>query len=454
MTHVLLVVLDAVRTDHLSAYGYGRRTSPTLERLAAEGVAYERAVSAAPWTLPSHASLFTGRYPSRHRCIGTHPTLDADQPVVAELLRGAGYRTVGFSNSSFTGTARGFARGFDVYHDLQELPHLRGQYYEFSPAYADLLVNYARRGYDAAYFQTRKLAAEIRRADGPLFGFVNLNAAHSPYNPPRRFREWCERDLSDAERRAVRLDVVEAVSEDAYAYMAGHVTPTEAEWDLLRRWYDGEIRYLDSLLADLVATLERAGVYDDTTVVVTADHGEQFGENGLAYHQFSLSEALVNVPLVVKPARGLALPPADELVSLVDLAPTFLEVAGVTRPREMTGRSLLSEPEPAVVFAEYGYPYPKLLERKTAKHGDRFGRWNRALQAARTRTHKLVVASDGETTLYDIRDGERVVVDDAVARDLARAIDASLGSFAPADGHAEGDLDDHVTAHLERLGYL
>jgi arylsulfatase A-like enzyme len=496
-SNVLLVVLDAVRKDHLSCYGAERRTTPTLERLAADpdGVAYEHAVSAAPWTLPSHASMFTGRYPSHHRCIGTHPNLDADQPVVAELLQAAGYDTFGFSNSSFTGTARGYARGFDGYHDLQELPRAGGQYYELSPEYAKLVVNNVRRGDDASYFQTKKLESRLRRAGrtgDPFFGFVNLNSAHSPYDPPASYREWAEAGFEGRDR--VRMDVVEQFSEDAYAYMAGHIDPTDEEWELLRRWYDGEIRYLDDLLAGVVGTLERADRYDDTTIVVTADHGEHFGEFGLAYHQFSLSEVLVNVPLVVKWARGLgpgrtraastgeatgvtagdasngatigngtaatavATARADELVSLVDLAPTFLDLAGVAdRPATMQGRSLLSEPEPAVVFAEYGFPYPNLLERKARKHGDHFGRWNRALQAARTRTHKLVVASDGESTLYELVDGtELPVEDDAVATVLADAIDATLASLDPAaaDEEPDADLDEHVTAHLEHLGYL
>jgi arylsulfatase A-like enzyme len=462
--NLILVVLDAVRKDHLSVYGADRRTSPTLEALAADpdGVVYDRAISAAPWTLPSHASMFTGQYPSVHGCMGLTPTLEADRPVVADLLSQAGYRTVGYSNSSFTSTTRGYARGFDTYHDVHELPTFKGTYYEPSREFVQLLLNKVTRGHDTASFQTAKLCTAVRdaaRDDVPLFGFINLNSAHSPYNPPKKQREWAEDGFDRWDE--VDMDVVRQYSEDAFAYMAGHIEPNDAEWDLLKRWYDGEIRYIDDLLATLVATLKQAGVYEETTIVVTADHGEHFGESGLAYHQFSLSEVLVNVPFVVKWGKGLPTDTragAGELVSLVDLAPTFLDAAGQTPPAAMQGRSLLSDPEPAVVFAEYGFPYRPLLERKTARHGDHFGRFDRALQAARTRTHKLVLASDGELVLLEVGLDldERPVEDEQLAADLVEAIQSTLGRMetAAGGGGADDALSTSTISHLEHLGYL
>jgi arylsulfatase A-like enzyme len=451
--NVLFVVLDTVRRDHLSCYRYDRRTSPNLERLAGDATTYEHAVSAAPWTLPSHASMFTGRYPSHHRTVSTRPHLEADQPTVAEELSAMGYTTLGFANTSFISTDRGFARGFDSYHDLQRLPHLRGRYYELSREFLQLVLNYLVRGYDTAYFQAEKLKTALRRTDSPWFAFVNFLSAHSPYDPPPAFKERFERGFDAWD--AVDPERVRGLSADAYGYMLGDIAVSDFEWDLLKRWYDGEIAYVDYLLGSLMAFLKKRGLYEDTLVIVTADHGEQFGENGLAYHNFSLSEVVLNVPLLVKWPGNPESEVSTELISLVDLAPTILDVADVSRPETMQGRSLRSEPEPAAVFAEYAYPYPLLSGGIIRKYGDRFGQYERALQTVRTKTHKLVRSSKGDTTLYELIDGgEQETEDEELKRNLERRLDATLETLPEADVEGDEDLSEHTREHLRELGYL
>ena len=451
--NVLFVVLDTVRKDHLLSYGHDRRTSPNLDRLAGDATRYEHAVSAAPWTLPSHASMFTGRYPSHHRTVSTRPHLEADQPTVAEELSAAGYTTLGFANSSFISTDRGFARGFDSYHDLQRLPHFRGRYYEPSREFLQLVFNHLTRGYDTAYFQAEKLKSALRRTDPLWFAFVNFLPAHSPYDPPPAFEERFERGFDAWD--AVDPERVRGLSADAYEYMLGDMAVSDAEWDLLKRWYDGEIAYVDYLLGDLMTFLKERGLYEDTLVIVTADHGEQFGENGLAYHNFSLAETVLNVPLLVKWPGNPDPEVSTELTSLIDLAPTILDVADVSRPETMQGRSLRSEPEPAAVFAEYAYPYPLLSGGIIRAHGDRFGQYERALQAVRTRTHKLVRSSEGDTTLYELIGGdEREIGDEEVARELERRLDATLEPLPEADVEGDEELSEHTREHLRELGYL
>lgn len=451
--NVLFVVLDTVRKDHLLSYGHDRRTSPNLDRLAGDATRYEHAVSAAPWTLPSHASMFTGRYPSHHRTVSTRPHLEADQPTVAEELSAAGYTTLGFANSSFISTDRGFARGFDSYHDLQRLPHFRGRYYEPSREFLQLVFNHLTRGYDTAYFQAEKLKSALRRTDPLWFAFVNFLPAHSPYDPPPAFEERFERGFDAWD--AVNPERVRGLSADAYEYMLGDMAVSDAEWDLLKRWYDGEIAYVDYLLGDLMTFLKERGLYEDTLVIVTADHGEQFGENGLAYHNFSLAETVLNVPLLVKWPGNPDPEVSTELMSLIDLAPTILDVADVSRPETMQGRSLRSEPEPAAVFAEYAYPYPLLSGGIIRAHGDRFGQYERALQAVRTRTHKLVRSSEGDTTLYELIGGdEREIGDEEVARELERRLDATLEPLPEADVEGDEELSEHTREHLRELGYL
>lgn len=447
--NVLLVVLDSVRKDHLSTYGYDRPTSPVLDGLAERATRYDQAISAAPWTPPSHGAMFTGRYPSHNGVFGITPHLDPEQPHVAERFAAAGYRTVGFSNSYHTSPDRGFDRGFDYYHDILSLPRFAGTMYEPSLDFAKHLFDYFVRGYDDSSFQLRRLLTQIDRADDPFFGFINMNSAHSPYDPPERFKTEFEAyfDAWDA----VDEEAATAVSEDAYRYVLGDVEMSDVEWDLLRCWYDGEIRYMDALLGKLFEFLKARDLFEETLIVVTSDHGEQFGEDGLVYHQFSLSETLINVPLLVKWPGDSTGEVSDELVSLVDLAPTALEVATGQAQPDMDGRNFRDDDPPSAVFAEYAGPNESLRQRFADHEGD-FESLRRGYQAIRTPRHKLVRASDGETTLYDVTDGESEIHDDQLAAELLERLDTSLGDLPTVE--TDERLDDHVEEHLERMGYL
>lgn len=449
--NVLLVVLDAVRKDHLSCYGHRRPTTPNLDEFAAEATRYESAVSAAPWTPPSHASLFTGKYPSGHRVTGFQPHLDSDHATVAELLAAEGYETFGFSNSYHTSRERGFDRGFGYYHDILELPRFGGRMYEPSLAYLRFVWRHFVHEYDVSYFQLRKLTDRVAASSDPFFGFINLNSAHSPYDPPEPYASEFE-DGFDAWDE-VNGETASALADDGgYRFMMGELDATETEWELVRRWYDGEIRYMDDLLGTFLSRLEKRGLYDDSLVVVTADHGEHFGERGLAYHQFSLYEQLLDVPLLVKWPDSVDASTSDELASLVDVAPTVLDVAGVDPPESMQGRSLRSDPEPNAVFAEYAGPYPPLRER-LATHGDAFDRYDRGLQAVRTSDRKLIRSTSGESTLYRITGAGEVEVDEPDRMgELGRVLDDRLDEL-PTGGEYD-DPDDHIKDRLEELGYM
>jgi len=460
--NVLLIVLDAVRKDHLGPYGYDRPTTPNLDEFAIEATVYDHAVAAAPWTPSSHGAMFSGQYPSTSGIYGRTPQYGESTPHVAELLGDRGYRTLGFSNSYHTGPERGFDRGFDYFHDILSLPRLAGTMYELSVDFARHVVDYALRDYDDSSFQSRRLRTQLDGGEDPFFGFINFNSAHSPYDPPDEFKTEFEAyfDAWDA----VDEDAARAASEDAYRAMLGAVSVSETEWDLIRCWYDGEIRYLDHLLGELFGFLRERNLYDDTAVVVTADHGEQFGEEGLVYHQFTLAERLINVPLLVKWPDGVepdvsggtgdtdADGHVDDLVSLVDLAPTAIDLAGVDVPAAMDGRSLVGDPAPEYVFAEYAGPNQSIRER-FRERGEEFERYLRGLQAVRTREDKLVRATDGEETLYELGDlTEHPVTDDDRRAELAAVLDEHLDP--PPTEDTDGEVADHVADHLEEMGYM
>lgn len=458
-SNVLLIVLDAVRKDHLSPYGHEESTTPTLEHLASEATQFDQAIAAAPWTPPSHASIFSGQYPSRHKVYGVQSQLSPETPVIADELSKAGYETIGFSNSYHTSVDRGFDRGFDFYHDLLDLPQLHGHMVEPSLDFIQFAFEYLVTDHDASKFQSRKLKTQLAQQKDPFIAFINFNSAHSPYRPPERLRERFEEDFDrwdEVDQEKVR-EITHNAGDD---YMMDNLSVTDAEWELAERWYDAEIAYLDELLGDLFQFLRDQDLYQDTTIVVTSDHGEHFGEHGLAYHKFSLSEILINVPLLIKWPASVDESPgqiSNELVSLVDLAPTFLDLADRSIPNEMQGRSLLSdESPPEAVFAEYGGPPEPLRER--LQHHDAFDQYDRGLQAVRTGEHKLVRTDDDESNLYRIGDltEERIPIDDNkdIYRELDQLLDDTLQEL-PSDSSAEvEELDEQTREHLKEMGYI
>lgn len=469
MKNILLIVLDAVRKDHLSPYGYNRPTTPELAALAESATQYEQAIAAAPWTPPSHAAMFTGKYPSHCRVFGREPRLSSNQPTLAEELAHEGYSTFGFSNSYHTSTQRGFDRGFEFYHDIHDMSRIGGQRVEPSVSFLKSGVRKFADGYDDfSYFQLDRLKRVLSGSSEPFFAFINLNSAHSPYDPPPKFKSEFEEYFNEWE--AVERTAVRSLADNGYEYMMGDRTATEAAWELMQCWYDGEIAYIDSLLGTLFEFLRERDMYDDTAIIVTSDHGEHFGEDGLMYHQFSLSELLLNVSLIIKWPNQTEAKRSTELVSLTDIAPTCLDLLTGGFPDEMDGRSLRSDTPPDAVFAEYGRPSTDILERlvdamfsqfdareeslseRLETYQQRVQQYDRGLQAVRTTDHKLVRPTTGDAHLYRIGDKERRVTDEQHTATLRKRLDGTLGKL-PTGEHDE-DIPDHVEAHLEEMGYL
>src|SRR5215831_8612670 len=314
--NVLLITLDTVRAQSLSLYGYARPTTPQLERWAKTGVRFERAFATAPWTLPSHASIFTGRFPHETQANWLAP-LDGTYPTLAEVLRQRGYVTAGFvANMTYCGEHSGLSRGFSHYEAAVVAP----TEFVLSSALVRMVVNahWLRRLIHSHQIFGRKDAAEVnsaflrwlpRQGQRPFFVFLNYFDAHEPYLPPPPFaapsasRGWWE-DVSHTKDRSDYLDLWKMSPQQTQA---------------LREAYEGAIAYLDQQLGRLFDELHHRGVLDNTLVIVTSDHGEQFGEHRLYGHGNSLYSQALHVPLVLfLPRRvpaGLSIP---EPVSLRD----------------------------------------------------------------------------------------------------------------------------------------
>jgi arylsulfatase A-like enzyme len=299
--NVLLVVWDTVRKPSLSLYGYDRPTSPNLTTRAAGGVAFERAYSTAPWTLPSHASMFTGLAMQDLSTTWTAP-LDGSHPVAAELFSRAGYRTAGFTaNLMATHRPTGLARGFQRYEDWRI--GRRPQEYVGQLYLSERLRKHQPFKRWSILQGHWKDADSISRsflgwlanspADRPFFAFLNYFDAHQPYRSPPEFRARFQgRGLQDR--------------------------------------YDAGIAYVDAELERLLAELDRRGLLANTIVVVTSDHGEEFGEHGFEGHGESLHAQVLNVPLVViAPGRVPAGVRIAQVTSTRHIGPTLVDLAGL-----------------------------------------------------------------------------------------------------------------------------
>ncbi len=349
---VLLVVVDTLRADHLGAYGYGRPTSPHLDALARRGTLFEKAWSAAPWTLPSVMSIITSRYPSSHRVENDGLKLAASIPTLAETMRGAGYATGAFVSHVYVGRQFGFDRGFDTFEDFGvSAPGYRPET-RMEPT-ADRVTT---------------AASEWVRAQGnrPFFLMVHYFDPHWPYDPPEAYRSMFPSAYAGP------LDAgYDAISrfKDPLVEM-----PADYRRFLIDR-YDGEIRFTDDQIGALIEAVEAAGRGSRTWVIVTGDHGEEFKDHGSIGHGRQLYEEVIRVPLIIAgppggerpgaPARPVATP-----VSGIDLFPTVLDLAGIAKaPAGLSGTSLASLARTAAAARE-GAPSPdRPLVNETARLG-------------------------------------------------------------------------------------
>ncbi|HSR91230.1 MAG TPA: sulfatase [Gemmatimonadales bacterium] len=331
--NVLLLVWDTVRDDALSVSGYRRPTTPFLETVAREGTRFEWALSTAPWTLPSHGSMFTGEWPYVF-FRGTRIPLDFRSPTLAEVFSRAGYRTAGFTgNLAFTLREYRLDQGFQHYEDFSRnlgtaLSWSRISWVALDQPWVRKAIGYHDR-------LDRKRAGVINSSffrwldmnrSGPFFVFLNYFDAHDPYVPPSPF----------GERFAVAPD-----PSDPKGDGSDRIPSRSQGEDPRRGAYDALIASLDDATRHLFEGLARRGLLDSTIVIIASDHGELFGEHGLYRHMNGLYRELLQVPLLIRyPASVRKGEVVKTPVSLRDIPRTALTLAGVTPDSSIPGHSL------------------------------------------------------------------------------------------------------------------
>jgi choline-sulfatase len=403
--NIVVVVIDTLRADHLPVYGYAKDTAPFLSALAAESVVFSTAQSTSAWTAPATASLFTSLYPFQHNVVtgfmvtqkiqGQGQAIELDRlpedvATLPEVMKAAGYSTFGLTANINIGDLMGFARGFERFRN----------YTQDEPA--EVLAKRA------------KLWRPRMEAAAPYFLYLHFMDPHAPY---REWAPWYERPPDPARRREVA--------------------------------YDSEIAYLDSILADLYSAMR----WDrDTILIVTADHGEEFGDHDGRGHGKTLYAEMLNVPLIVRdPQRFPGPRRVTEPVALIDILPTLRELAGLPPEPRDEGLSLL----PLLAGAP-----PDPGRRSLFAHLLRRDEGGRLLHSARRGQWKYIEGTSGDRMLFDLsRDAREStnLVDRSAT--VAAHLQSGLREFVRTSRKLSGKPvttvpDAQTIEHLRALGYV
>jgi len=413
--NVLIVVWDTVRAASLSLYGHTSPTTPNLEALAAESVVFDHAFSTSPWTLPGHATLFTGYYP--HEMSGSwFERLDGRQLTLAEVFRRAGHATGGFvANHHYTSYDSGLARGFDTYRDyvvsLEQI--MASSALTQTPSGWDLLrarslgqalgalrmSNWTveqKRGSDRKHSDevNAEFLTWLDGLDGrPFFAFLNFFDAHEGYWSPPEFRDRFAETWEGA--------------------------------------YEAAIAYQDDRLGLLLEELDRRGVLDNTLVVITSDHGEMFGEHGLNGHAKALYIPTLHVPLIIRYPAQLHAARVAQDVSLRDVPATILDLAGLQVAPGLPGESLRRTWAQEPLQAEDVTVMAEVQEGRNNPPEDPISRG--AMRAVMSGGWQLILNGDGEEELFEYRGPQATVdvVDRPENSERRRSLRERLVGFGP-----------------------
>jgi len=426
--NILVFVMDTQRAANMGCYGYSKPTTPNIDAIAREGTVFLNNISPAIWTLPSHASLWTGKYVSAHGCHMRHQYLEPEAPTLPEILTRAGYDTVGICQNVWAGRIAGNARGFTEFFERPVCSAFRKHNQEdFDAMLRDLGEEFDKSSLLHVTLAMNWLAC--RRSRRPFFMFINSTEPHMRNWPPEPYRS---RFLP----RGVSQEEADGVNQNAYDVMTGTVKIGRRQSRIVKALKDGDTATLDARMGILFDDLRRKGLLDDTVIVVASDHGDESGEHlPLWSHSGCVYNTLIHVPLVIRyPRRVPCGKRLRRLTQTHDLFPTLLELAGVRR------KSLLEEGQavnllnhfrggPTRTFAlaehERSLLLPDRMWRQYPDYDVR-GIVYRSRKALLKGGHKYVWCSDGHDELYDLRE------DPGEQRNLAPRDPRRLGNMRAA----------------------
>lgn len=416
--NVILISIDTLRQDHVGVYGYHRNTTPNVDAFAAESIRFDTAIAHAPSTLPSHASIFTSMIPEHHRAFhATDRPLPDEAVTMAEVLWDEGFRTGGFTAGAQMHRKYKLDQGFDVWFN-----------YEGDETHQRRFSDIVDKG--------KEFLAE--HGDERFFLLLHTYEVHTPYTPPPEYLHEFDPDYDGPLGDEISVDYLKSVFNNPV-----RLRVSEKDRQHIIAAYDGEIRNMDDAFGDLVAYLRENGLYENTMIIFTSDHGEEFGERGrVGWHSWTLYEELVRVPLIVKmPAGRFAGRTVGEVARGIDLLPTIVDVVGAS-------------PSPAASFEG-----ASLMDRVLNRRGD-------AVYAVSQRDYAGEIPTSIRTQRWKLYDG---ALYDLAADPMERydvsldyplvkaALDVNLAMIRQMKGLQDAErieLDEEMRRQLRALGYI
>ncbi len=321
--NVLLLVCDTLRADHLGCYGYNRPTSPFMDQFAVEALLFENAMSNSPWTRPSMGSLFTSLYPHQHQAFYWEDNLDNSFLTLAEIFRNCNYSTFAVQTNVLLTEYYNFHQGFQHF---------------------DEIIN------DKAEKVTDKFNSWVtRNKNKPFFAYLHFMDVHLPYEAPQDFKKTFEPEKIDS--------VLDGVTGAYEIRILNEIGLSRQDKQHLINIYDAEIRYFDHHIGQMINTLKKLGIFNNTIIVLTSDHGEEFWEHNGFEHGHTLYKEVIHVPLIIKYSSKLPPKRIQTCVNLLDLTPSLLWLCGIKNNFSLTGRNIIldskiREPKKEKIFFE------------------------------------------------------------------------------------------------------
>ncbi|HEX3035792.1 MAG TPA: sulfatase [Thermodesulfobacteriota bacterium] len=430
--NIILISIDTLRADHLGCYGYYRNTTPNIDRLAEDGVLFANTIAQSTWTLPSHMSIFTGLYVSSHGIISDDKKLGDEHITLAEVLQDAGYETVAFTEGGYVSEKFGY-QGFD---------HFEGR-------------AKGEKEIDIKIIYTKAVDWLKKAPSRPFFLFLHTYQPHSPYNPPPAFDIYSDKNYQGI----VDVSAPEIVGNDLYYYQSIQSQMTLDDYLYVIDKYDGEIHYTDHYLGKLFNALKDLGLYDESIIIFTSDHGENFldhPDSGISYiGHYEMYDEVVKVPLIIKAPGFPKNKIIDTQVESIDIMPTVLGLLKINITSRVEGESLVGLVKKGLYDEVFAFSERSLGRKREFSE----------YRMIRSNDWKLLLRSKEESgmlelELYNLKvdpkeqnnlHTEEVEVGKSMFAKLQTWMNRHKGKSKPAD---KIKLDDDLKKQLKDLGYI
>ena len=451
--NIILMVMDSARHDHMPLYGYSKNITPNIDEFAKDAAVFENAFTTSNWTLPTHASIFTGLYPSQHNVNAMDSILGKDIPTIAGILQKEGYETISVIMNPWLGKGFGLDKGFSVVDDVAEK---RNNF--FVKVYYKLLKTFGflGRAFLINYI-AKKHVDDCLKKEKPFFLFLNYMDAHYKFEPPIPYRsKYLPKGISYGQIK--KASVIE------HEHNAGKKAISEQDLDNINLLLDSSIEYLDFEIGRLFNFLKERGIFDNTLIILTSDHGDLFCEhkNWLGHRHF-LYEELIRIPLLIRYPKLFGASRTKGIVQITDIFPTILDAVGVKEEsKALLGKSLIKriKEKDFLKFAIAEQPVAVLDVYKNHHPDFDVTPINSKQRAIRTLKYEYILSSDGKDELYNIeedpKETKNLVEQRKDIRDALKGLmDEWLDKLPKLDkAKSKEEASEEMKKRLEELGYF